>query len=145
MIETGGVKIRSMQVEDIDAILVIDHEITGLKRAVTYDLDRDIGGQFDLSFVAEIDKEVVGFVLASSTYIPERAVEACALLTIGIHPDYQQRGIATKLIEKLMEVSRSKRMKTIRVMVDQRDTQLRDFLDHLEFNRGRLIEYYKEI
>ena len=61
----GRVTIRKMEPEDIDAILAIDGKIGGVQRAITYrDLVRDyLGGQMDVSFVAEADNKVVGFVL----------------------------------------------------------------------------------
>lgn len=139
------VRIRSMQAEDIDAILTIDRKIGGVQRAITYEVEQYIGGQFDLSFVAEVDDEVVGFVLAALTYIPEQVTEACAILTVGVNPDYQQQGIARKLIQTVLEASRSKGIRRVRIMVDQNDAQLKGFFERMEFRRGHLIEYFMNV
>ena len=63
------VKIRPMEPEDISGILKVDQKISGVARAVTYrDLVREaLGGQIDMSFVAEIDDQFVRFVMAYLT------------------------------------------------------------------------------
>jgi hypothetical protein len=55
-----------LEPEDISAILEIDRKITGEQRAITYRdlLQEALGGQMDVSFVAEMDDKMVGFVLA---------------------------------------------------------------------------------
>jgi len=62
-----------MEPEDISGILEVDRKITGMQRALTYrDLVREaLGGQIDMSFVAEIDDQFVGFVMAYLTYVRE--------------------------------------------------------------------------
>ncbi|MBM4352092.1 MAG: hypothetical protein FJ106_19645, partial [Deltaproteobacteria bacterium] len=58
------VRIRPMEPEDINGILDVDRKISGAQRAITYrDLVREaLGGEVDVSFVAEIDNQFVGFV-----------------------------------------------------------------------------------
>ena len=145
MQEEDRIRIRPMQAEDIDAILTIDRKIGGVQRAITYEVERYIGGQFDLSFVAEVDDKVVGFVLAALTYIPEQVTEACTILTVSVDPDYQGQGIARKLIQTVLEVSRSRGIRRVRTMVDQNDAQLKGFFERMEFRRGYLIEYFMNV
>jgi ribosomal protein S18 acetylase RimI-like enzyme len=142
-----GVQIRPMEPEDIDAILAVDRKLSGVQRALTY---RDLftgltGGQIELSFVAETNRQVIGFVLALLTYVPEQVTEACVIQLLGVDPDYWRQGIATKLIEALSGESRSKGIKIVRVMVDQQDSQLQGFFGHLGFRRGRLIDYSRAV
>ena len=75
----GKVKIRPMEPEDISGILIVDRKISGVKRAITYrDLVQEtLGGQIDMSFVAEIGDQFVGFVMAYLTYVREQVSEAC--------------------------------------------------------------------
>ena len=140
-----GVRIRTIEAEDIDALLAIDRKMTGLRRATTYDVGQIIGGHFALSFVAEANDSVVGFILSSLTYVPEQVTEVCAILTVGVDPDYWRQGIATKLVHKLDETCHSKGIKMIRVLVDQHDSQLKGLFERMDFGRGRLVEYYKEV
>jgi ribosomal protein S18 acetylase RimI-like enzyme len=141
------VQIRPMEPEDIDAIFAIDRKISGVQRAITYkDLIHGvIGGQIDRSFVAEINGQVVGFVLASLTYVAEQVTEACTIQILGIDPDRWRQGIATKLIQALLEKCRSGGIKMVRVIVNEGDSELQGFFKSIGFRRGRLIDYSMEV
>ncbi len=141
------VKIRPMEPEDIHGILEVDRKISGVQRAITYrDLVREVlGGEVDVSFVAEIDNQFVGFVLAYLTYVREQISEACVIQIFGVDPAYQKQGIASKLIQALMEKCRAKKIKLIRVMLDERDGDLQGFFKRLGFDRGRHVDYSKSL
>jgi ribosomal protein S18 acetylase RimI-like enzyme len=141
------VKIRPMEPEDIDGILAVDRKISGVQRALTYrDLVREaIGGQVDASFVAEVEDQFVGFVLAYLTYVREAVSEACVIQIFGVDPKYQGQGIATKLVQALLDECRSKGIKLVRVMIDGRDDKLQAFFNRVGFNPGRYIEYSRTL
>ncbi|MBM4349870.1 MAG: GNAT family N-acetyltransferase [Deltaproteobacteria bacterium] len=141
------VKIRPMEPEDINGILEVDRKISGMDRAVTYqDLVRKgLGGEVDVSFVAEVDNQLVGFLLAYLTYVREELSEACVIQIFGVDPAYQKRGTASKLIQALMEKCRAKKIKLIRVMLAERDGDLQGFFKRLGFEHGRYIEYSKSL
>ena len=106
------VKIRPMEPEDISGILEVDQKISGVQRALTYrDLVREaLGGQIDMNFVTEIDNQFVGFVMAYLTYVREQISEACVIQIFGVDPKYQRQGIASKLIQALLDKCRSKKI-----------------------------------
>jgi predicted N-acetyltransferase YhbS len=139
------VKIRPMEPEDITGILEVDRKISGVQRAITYrDLVREaLGGQMDVSFVAEVGNQMVGFILAYLTYVREQVTEACVIQIFGVDPQYQGQGIATQLIQKQLDECRSKGIKLIRVMLEERDDQLQKFFKRLGFDRGHYIDYSK--
>lgn len=143
----GGaeVKIRPMEPEDIDGILEVDRKISGVKRAITYrDLVQEVlGGEVDMSFVAEVDNQFVGFVLAYLTYVREQVSEACVIQIFGVDPKYQRQGIASKLIQALIDRCRSKNIKFVRVMLEERDSELQSLFKRLGFDRGHYIDYSK--
>ena len=107
----GKVKIRPMEPEDISGILVVDRKISGVQRALTYrDLVQEaLGGQIDMSFVAEVDNQFAGFVMAYLTYVREQVSEACIIQIFGVDHQYQRQGIATKLVQALLDKCRSKK------------------------------------
>ncbi len=142
-----NVKIRPMEPEDISGILEVDQKISGVQRALTYrDLVREaLGGQIDMSFVAEVDNQFVGFVMAYLTYVREQISEACVIQIFGVDPQYQRQGIASKLIQALLDKCRSKKIKLVRVMIDERDSELQGFLKRLGFDRDRYIDYSKTV
>ena len=141
------ITIRPMEPEDIDAILEIDRKMSGKRRAVTYKdlISGDIGGDLDLSFIGEVGGQVVGFVLARYTYIGEPVIEVGLIQIFGVDPDYWGKGIASKLVDSVLECCQSKNLKIVRVMVNERDSRLQDFFAHLGFHRGQLIDYTKTI
>jgi len=143
-VKDNNVKIRLMDEADVDAIVEIDKAISGMERAFTYEylFDGLIGGEIACSFIAEVDEKVVGFLLAAISYVPEVVTEVCMIQILGVHPGYRRRGIAKKLVDALVNDCDSKGIRTIRVMIDQYDTQLQGLFETLEFQRGNVINYF---
>lgn len=141
------VKVRPMEPDDINGILEVDQKISGMDRSVTYqDLVRKgLGGEVDMSFVAEVNTQLVGFILAYLTYVREELSEACVIQIFGVAPAYQKQGIASKLIQALMERCQAKKVRLVRVMLAERDGDLQGFFKRIGFERGRYIEYSKSL
>ena len=99
----------------------------------------------DLSFVAEVSGQVIGFILARQAYVGEPVAEVGLIQIPGVDPDYWRQGIGTKLVNALLERCRSKRLKTVRMMVNERDSQLQGFFASMGFRRGQLIDYTKTL
>lgn len=140
-------RIRPMEPEDIDSVLAIDRKISGVRRAVTYTdlITGDLGGVLDLSFVAEVNGQVAAFILARRAYVGEPVTEVGLIQILGVDPDYWRQGIATKLVNALLESCQSKKLSAVRIMVNERDSQLQAFFAHMGFHRGQLIDYTKTL
>jgi ribosomal protein S18 acetylase RimI-like enzyme len=136
-----------MEHEDIDSVLAIDRKITGVRRAVTYTdlITGDLGGVLALSVVAEVNGQVAGFILARRAYVGEPVTEAGLIQILGVDPDYWRQGIATKLVDALLDTCRSKKLSAVRIIINERDSQLQGLFDHLGFRRGELIDYTKTL
>jgi len=141
------VRIRPMEHEDIDSVLTIDRKITGRRRAVTYTelITGDLGGVLALSLVAEVDGVVQGFVLARRIYVVTPPGEVGLIQILGVDPDYQRRGIATKLVNALLDTCRAKKLSAVRIMINARDSQLVGLFEHLGFRRGELVDYTRTL
>lgn len=139
----NDILVRQMKETDIDSILEIDRAINSEDRAFTYDdlINTFIGGEIVGSFVAEVDSHVVGFVMSTIAYVPEKVTQICMLQILGVHPDHRHRGVASKLIRALADACSSKEIKMIRVMVNRHDKQLQGLFETLEFQAENLIEY----
>jgi len=139
--------IRPMEPEDISAVLEIDRKITGAQRAITYTdpIIGNIGGELDLSYVAEIDGQVVGFIMARRDYLGEPVAEVGLIQILGVDPDYQRQGIATELVNAMVQRCQSKGLKLVRLIVNETDSQLQGFFAQLDFLRGQLIDYTKAL
>jgi len=141
-------RVRPMEPEDIAGVLDVDRNISGAQRAITYTdlITGDLGGVLDLSFVAEVSGQIAGFVLARHAYIGEPVVEVGLIQILGVAPTYWRQGIATKLVDALLERCKSRGLKTVRIMVNERDSQLQSFFEqHMGFRRGQLIDYSKSL
>ena len=141
------IRVRPMEPEDIDNVLAIDRKITGVRRAVTYTdlIIGDLGKIPDLSFVAEVNGEVQGFLLARRAYFGEPFTEVGLIQILGVDPDHWRQGIATSLVNALVETCHSKKLNAARIMVNEKDSQLQSLFRHLGFRRGELIDYTKTL
>ncbi len=148
-LERGEPKVRTrpMEDEDVDSILAIDRKITGVRRAVTYTemITGDLGGVLALSLVAEVDGEVKGFILARRVYGGELPTEVGLIQILGVDPDYQRHGIASKMVNAFLNACRVKKLNAVRIMINERDSQLQGLFEHLGFRRGELIDYTKSL
>ena len=123
------VRVRPMTLEDLDAIFSIDHKIRDTGKAITYTnlttehifaIDRHVGRQakpisyvglitedvselLRLGLVADVEGHVRGFILGRITYAGEAANRTGAILILGVHPDYQRKGIASQLVRMLCD------------------------------------------
>jgi ribosomal protein S18 acetylase RimI-like enzyme len=140
------IRVRPMEPMDIDRVLAIDSQITGQRRAATYTdlLIGDLGKIPDLSFVAEVNGEVHGFLLARRAYFGEPFDEVGMIHILGVEPDYWRQGIATRMVNALVETCQEKNLNAVRIMVDQSDDQLQSLFQQLGFRRGTLVDYTKK-
>jgi len=141
------IRVRPMEPMDIDRVLAIDSKITGTRRAATYTdlIIGDLGKIPDLSFVAEVDGEVQGFLLARRAYFGEPFDEVGMIHILGVEPDYQRLGVATQMVNALVETCHEKRLNAVRIMIDERDDQLQSLFQQLNFRRGKLVDYTKKL
>ena len=143
MVEEGTVNIRRMGRGDIDAVLALDRKISRGRELITYRdmVAVDPGGALDLSFVAEVDGKVVGFILARLTYVGVPFIELAVIQAIVVDPDYQRRGIASRLVNALLGHCHAEGINTMRAVIDEHNTELRRFFEHLGFRRSQLVNY----
>jgi len=136
-----------MEPTDIDRVLSIDSKITGTRRAATYTdlIIGDLGEIPDLSFVAEVNGEVQGFLLARRAYFGEPFDEVGMIHILGVEPDYWRQGVATEMVNALVETCGEKNLNAVRIMVDQGDNQLKSLFERLGFRKGNLVDYTKKL
>ena len=165
----GTIEIRPMILEDLKAILLLDKEIRTTGKAITYanltteyilsagrkvsyqesptsyvsSITGNVAALLDFSFVAEVDCQVCGFILGQVARLREAATELGIIQMIGVHPDYQRKGIGAKLVNALADKCRSKGIKIMRIGIDHRDKSLLNLVEHMDFGVGRLIVYSK--
>ncbi len=167
MNEQEEIKIRPIKLEDLHSILSIDREIRAVGKAITYSnltveyvlfagcgappqqtpasyvrsICADIAPLANYSFVAEVNGELCGFILGQVACLRASATCLGTIQMIGVHPDYQRRGIGSKLMQALAHKYRSEGIKSIRIGVDYRDKSLLALVEHVGFSVDRVIVY----
>lgn len=140
--KAGKLTIREIREEDIDDILALDHKLVGKDRAITYRgvVGNYLGGEFGLSFVARIDKKLVGFAMGLMSAPKTGSIQA-----VGVDPEYRRQDIAQKLVEALFDRYRSKGIENVRIAVNWRDWGMLSFLNSVGFSRGEMVELEKKL
>lgn len=141
------VDIRDLREEDIDAVLAIDQKVTGSDRAITYATSpsSDIAGEVDVSVVAEVSGNVVGFLLGQLADSRYELADRAWLQLIGIDPDYQRLGIGSRMMQAFLERCRRKKVQSVRIMISGNDWWMLSFVGSLGFTRAERVEYFKPI
>jgi len=165
--EQDKVEVRPIKLEDVDAILSIDKAIRAAGNVITYrnltteyivsagrgippqedpasylrSLTGDAAPLLNMSFVAEVNGQVRGFILGQVARVRNSATEIGVIQMIGVHPDYQRRGIGSRLVRALSDKYRSQGMKVMRIGVDYRDKSLVGLFEHVGFGVDRLVIY----
>ena len=145
MEKTKGLNIRQMTEDDWESISEIDSKITGKDRTPSWPQKASSHLRTfspSLSFVAEIDDKVVGFILADIRGAEYALPLAGWIDSVGVDPEYQRQGIGRKLIETSIEECHLNGIKA-RLMVRKSDELLQKFLFSLGFEQGELIEFVK--
>ena len=131
-LDTGGIVVRSLTLDDLDAVVQIDEAATGLARREFYHkrIRRSLeDSSIHLSLGAEVDGQLVGFV-AVTFYTGEFGMpEPVAVLdAIGVHPAYQRRRVGTALLRQLETNLRGLGVRTMRTEADWDRIELLTFL-----------------
>jgi predicted N-acetyltransferase YhbS len=137
-----NVEIRTLKAEDLDAIVKIDEKVLGENRKDYW--ERRLQSMNDkssqVSLVAEVEGEVVGFILGDVSGWEFGVPETIGWMdTIGVEPGYQKKGVATALAHELIKNLKAIGVKTIYTLVSWNDWDLLQFFHAMGFTRGDLI------
>ena len=135
--------VRQLNKDDLDAIVDIDTKVLGETRRdywVTKIIKQAVTRPKDASLVSEIDGKVVGFILGEISGWEFKVPNNIGWIdTIGIDPDYQNRGIAKVLANALVANLKSYEVDTIYTLVNWNDWDLLQFFHAMGFSRGDMI------
>jgi ribosomal protein S18 acetylase RimI-like enzyme len=135
--------VRQLTKDDLDSIVEIDTKVLGEARRdywVTKIIKQAETRPPDASLVSEIDGKVVGFILGEVSGWEFKVPNNIGWIdTIGIDPDYQNRGIAKVLANALVANLKSYGVDTIYTLVNWNDWDLLQFFHAMGFSRGDMI------
>ena len=136
-----NVIIRPLKKTDVNAALILTGRLITPEEMATL----NPGDPEALCFVAEAEGKVVGFNLARELYVGIPMSKICVIQGIIVDDDYRRLGIGEKLIEAVCEYCTSCGVEAIRTLVDENDTRLRRFVEHIGFRRSSVANYDKTI
>jgi len=137
------IPIRSLQASDMDAVVRIDRKINGTDRSEYYqrkfsEVLEESGVR--ISLVAELDEQVVGFIMARVDYGEFGQTDTVAVFdNIAIAPSTTGHHVGSALMGQLLANLRTLRVETARTEVDWQHFEMNQFLERCGFcPSGRL-------
>lgn len=138
-INKNALKIRHMVSSDINPTLGIWWANIPESEMVAHQL-RD---PLNLSFIAEYEGLLVGFILAKIAYSGFPMTGVGVAFLIEVHPEYQRSGIGTMLIDALEKYCISKGIGTVRAIIPKNDKRMIKYFANKGFSESDIINYDK--
>ena len=149
----SNLRLRLLREEDIPAIIAIDHAISGRAKPeywrhkltpylLEYTPDADSDAGF-LARVAEIDGEVVGFMIGDIRKWEFGQPSSAWITALGVNPNHEGRGVARRLLAEMLNYLREKGFQEVRTIVEWSDGDLLKFFHSMGFLRGPFVELQK--
>ena len=137
------IPVRSMTDGDLHALVAIDRRIIGRDRAEYFRsklVDAMTESDVRVSLVAELDGVPVGFIMARVDFGDFGRVETTAVIdTIGVDPDYQNRGVGRALVSQLLTNLGTLRVEKVRTEVGWQERDLLTYLDRSGFRPSQQL------
>ncbi len=139
--------IRSIQPEDAEQIGKIQSSITksGPNIDFEYIIEAKLQGSEDVSFVAEVDGKVVGYMISYLVYGGFGLEKSAWIATLGVDPKYMGQGIGKRLAHEILEAYREKGIRYIFTSVRWDSADLLSFFKTLGFDRSEFINLRKKL
>jgi ribosomal protein S18 acetylase RimI-like enzyme len=143
------IPIRALRESDLRALIAIDRRITGHERSAYFarkleEALHETGVR--VSLVAEQDGLPAGFIMARVDFGEFGHMQPTAVIdTIGVDPDYRDRGIGRALLSQLLINLATLRVERIRTEIDWRDRDLLAFLDRCGFRPAQQLCFAQPI
>jgi len=138
-------KIRKMTEADLQKVKDIDKELVGPHRSISWPVRVEAHWWIYRgmpSFVAEVNDEVVGFVLGDIRGVEYGTDVGGWIDMMGVSLKHQSKGIGRMLVEAFCQECQKRGVK-VRVVVVGDDKRLVGFWNSVGFQKGNLISYEK--
>jgi ribosomal protein S18 acetylase RimI-like enzyme len=136
-----------MKTADAAAIGKIDQAIEKSPNQLDFKqiVAEQVNRREDASYVAEVKRKVVGFMISYITY-GNFGAERCAWIArFGVEPKWMGQGIGKKLAEEIFKAYREKGVTEVFTSVRWDATDILSFFKTLGFQRSNFINLWKKI
>ena len=144
--EKESAKIRPLTRKDVFPVLTMLKK-TGWRGTLTERDLRDyvLRGHYSLSFVAEVEGQVIGVLLGRFIHWGAPVAEMGAIQVLAVDPDYQRRHSGSKLVNAVFDRCFAEGVGTVRADIDERYWELKIFAENMGFRPSGLIEYTRNV
>jgi len=143
------IPVRSMVEGDLRALIAIDRRITGRDRSAYFQRKLEEAlreSDVRISLVAELDGRPVGFIMARVDLGEFGHTDSAAIMdTIGVDPDYGNRGVGRALLTQLLVNLMTLRVDKVLTEVDWSGRDLLGFLDSGGFRPSSYLCFDRDI
>ncbi len=141
----NSIRVRKLEKEDAGQISRIYAAIT--RKPVSDDFKRVVaehaGREDGASFVAEIDGEIVGFMISYTLTAGFGMAKSAWIATLGVSPGHMGQGIGAALAEQTFNCYRTLGIENVYTSVRWDSTDLLSFFKTLGFDRSNFINLLK--
>jgi predicted N-acetyltransferase YhbS len=138
------INVRVIRQGDFEALVDIDAQVFGARRPEYYERKIHTAlnktGRVVTSLVAEVGGRIVGFIMGE-VFLGEFGIpESTATIdTLGVHPEFQRRGIAGKLMQEFLGNLKAADVKTVQTRINWNDWGLLRFFERMGFSPAKVI------
>ncbi|KON80736.1 GNAT family N-acetyltransferase [Azoarcus sp. PA01] len=135
---------RVLTKDDLGAVVAIDEIGTKRSRRDYYQRKCETilssAHNINSSIVCEVDGRIVGFVMGDVYFgefgIPETSA---TIDTIGVHPEFQNHGIASEMLDQFMMNMKAAGVKKVYTLVNWDDFALEKFFSRQKFTPSKRV------
>lgn len=135
---------RVLKRDDLNAVTEIDAIVSKESRLDYYERKfatvLDTKHNINASIVCEVDGKVVGFLMGDVYFgefgIPETSA---TIDTIGVHPDYQQHGVASEMLDQFIMNMKAAGVKKVYTLVNWDEFALGKFFSRNRFAPSKRV------
>jgi ribosomal protein S18 acetylase RimI-like enzyme len=136
-LEDEEIVVRRLLPVDLEAVVRLDAKVTGRSRSEYFKLklrENLAETGIKVSLAAELDELFVGYLLARVYYGEFGLMEPTAVLdTLGVHPEFQHKGIGAALLRQLCTDLRGLGVGRLQTEVSWQDLDVLAFLQRQGF------------
>ncbi len=141
--------VRSLSVQDLDAVVRIDRRLTGHDRSayMKHKLDEALAETgLRVSLVARIEDSVAGYLMASADYGDFGRTEPVAIIdTVGVDPGFAHRGVGHALLSQLFMNLGALRIERVETVLAKENLDLLEFFYSVGFGPSERLAFVKHI